>query len=65
MKDFHLSMFQKLRQSDRCNLLQSCSKHGKPEKSHEKTLVPLNLLDKRAISKSERKDIDSKGRTEI
>ena len=30
-KDYHLSLFQKLRRSDTCNQVKSCTKHGRPD----------------------------------
>ena len=31
LKDYHLSVLQKLRNSDTCNQVKSCTKHGKPD----------------------------------
>ena len=40
-KDYHLSVFQKLRYSDTCNQVKSCTKHGRPGQSHHELTIFL------------------------
>ena len=40
---YHLSVFQKLRHSDTCNRVKSCTKHGRPDQSQRKLTVALNI----------------------
>ena len=42
-KDYHLSAFQKLRHSDTCNQVKSCTKHGRPDQSQRELTVALKI----------------------
>ena len=42
-KDYHLSVFQKLRHSDTCKQVESCTKHGRPDQSQRELTVALNI----------------------
>ena len=43
-KDYHLSVFQKLRHSDTCNQVKSCTKDGKPDQSQRELTVALSSV---------------------
>ena len=40
-KDYHLSVFQKLRPSNTCNQVKSCTKHGRSDQSQRELTVAL------------------------
>ena len=43
-KDYHLSLSQKLRNSDTCNQVKNCTKHGRLDQSHKKPTVAFNNI---------------------
>ena len=47
---YHLSVFHKLRLSDRCNWVRSCTKYGRPDQSQRKLTVALGAHNSRSSS---------------
>ena len=43
-KDYHLSVFQKLRHSDTWNLVKGCTKHDRPDQSQRELTVALSMF---------------------
>ena len=57
-KYYHLSVFQNLRHSDKCNQIKSCIKHGRPNQSQRKLTETLKGLDTFRLDIAEENDIE-------